>query len=107
MRATWRSAAAAAAGGEGTAFCARVAPAGKAKLTAATQLPCEDSIRLLASQLTPADREAIRTAKITRVTITGDSAVVRYVTTPALAKLGFSGRTSLTKTGDRWLLLGI
>ena len=107
MRATWRAAAAAAASGNGTAFCAQVAPAGKAKLQAQTSLPCEDSVRLLASQLTPADRAAVVGAVVTRVTVTGDTAVIRYETTPKLARFGFTGRTELTRSGDRWLLLGI
>ena len=107
VRSVWRDAANAAAGGDGTAFCAKVAPAGKARLTAQTQLPCEDTIRLLASRLTEADRRAVRGARITAVTVTGGTALVRYATTPTLAKLGFTGRTELTKSGDQWLLLGI
>jgi len=105
--ATWRAGASDAANGNGTAFCARVAPAGKAKLTAQTSLPCEDTVRLLASQLTPADRAAVTGAKVTSVTVTGNTAVVRYESNPRLARYGFTGRTELTKSGDRWLLLGI
>ena len=105
--ATWRAAASDAASGNGTAFCARVAPAGKAKLTAQTSLPCEDTVRLLASQLTPADRATVTGAKVTSVTVTGNAAVVRSENTPRLARYGFTGRTDLTKSGDQWLLLGI
>jgi hypothetical protein len=105
--ATWRIAASDAAHGSGTAFCAMVAPAGKAKLTAQTSLPCEDTVRLLASQLTPEDRAAVTSAKVTGVTVTGNTAVVRYESNPKLARYGFTGRTELTKSGDRWLLLGI
>ena len=104
---TWKIAASDAAQGNGTAFCAKVAPAGKAKLTAQTSLPCEDTVRLLASQLTPADRAAVTGAKVTSVTVTGNTAVVRYESSPRLARYGFTGRTELTKSGDRWLLLGI
>jgi hypothetical protein len=107
VRAAWRAAAVAAAAGSGTAFCARVTPDGQAKIAAATSIPCVDSIRLLGSQLTPADRQAIATAKITKVTVTGATAVVEYVGTPKLAKVGFTGRTTLTKTVDRWLLQGL
>ena len=107
VREVWRSAADAAAAGDGAAFCDRVAPAGKDRLLAQTQLPCEDTIRLLSSRLTDADRRAVRGARITAVTVTGDRALVRYGTTPTLAKLGFTGRTSLTKSGEQWLLLGI
>lgn len=105
--ATWRAAANDAVHGSGTAFCARVAPAGKARLQAQTSLPCEDTVRLLASQLTPADRAAVTNAKVTGVTVTGDTAVVRYVSDPRLARYGFTGRTELAKSGDRWFLLGI
>lgn len=105
--ATWRAAASDAVAGNGTAFCARVAPAGKAKLTAQTSLPCEDTVRLLASQLTPAERASVTGAKVTSVTVTGNTAVVRYENSPRLARYGFTGRTQLTRSGDRWLLLGI
>ena len=107
VREAWRGAADAAAAGDGAAFCARVSPAGRDKLLAQTQLPCEDTIRLLSSRLTDADRRAVREARITAVTVTGDRALVRYTTTPALADLGFTGRTSLTRSGGQWLLLGI
>jgi hypothetical protein len=107
VRQTWRGAATAAAAGDGTAFCARVSPAGRARITAQTQLPCEDTIRLLASRLSDADRRAVLGARITAVTVTGDQAVVRYVTTPTLSKLGFTGRTTLTRSGGQWLLQGI
>jgi len=105
--ATWRTAASEAAHGSGTAFCAQVAPAGKAKIQAQTSLPCEETVQLLASQLTPADRAAVTAAKVTGVTVSGNSAVVRYESNPKLARYGFTGRTELTKSGDRWLLLGI
>jgi len=104
---TWKTAASDAAHGSGTAFCAMVAPAGKAKLTAQTSLPCEDTVRLLASQLTPEDRAAVTGAKVTSVTVTGNTAVVRYETNPRLTRYGFTGRTELTRSGDRWLLQGI
>lgn len=106
VRAAWRVAAVAAASGNGAGFCPRVSVAGRAKLTAATQLPCEDAVRLLGARLTPADRQAITAARITAVSVTGDDAVVRYVTTPALADLGFTGRTELRRVGGRWLLQG-
>ncbi len=107
VRATFRSAAAAAASGNGTVFCSKVAPEGKAKLTARTSLSCVNSIQLLATQLTPADRVAITGAKITGVTVTGDSAVVTYDAPAKLAKLGFTGTTKLTNASGQWLVLGI
>ncbi len=107
VESTWRTAAINASKGNGTAFCAKVAPEGKAKLTQQTSLPCEDAVRLLAGQLTPADRAAVDSAKVTSVTVTGDTAVIRYETTPKLARYGFTGQTSLKKSGNGWLLLGI
>ena len=64
-------------------------------------------MRLLGSQLTPADRAAVTGATVTGVTVTGDTAVVRYETTPKLARFGFTGRTELTRSLSGWLLLGI
>jgi len=107
VRTTWKQAATAAVDGQGTAFCSHVTAAGKAKITARTQLPCEDSIRLLASRLSSADKAVIHDAKITKVTVSGNDAVVTYATTPTLAALGFTGRTTLLKSGGHWLLVGI
>ncbi len=107
VRSTWKKAATAAVDGQGTAFCALATDAGKQKITARTQLPCEDSIRLLASRLSSADKAVIHDAKITKVTVNGNDAVVTYATTPTLAGLGFTGRTTLVKSGGNWLLVGI
>ncbi|HVP02277.1 MAG TPA: hypothetical protein VMT10_06885 [Solirubrobacteraceae bacterium] len=103
----WKQAAGAAVDGQGTTFCALVTDAGKQKITARTQLPCEDSIRLLASRLSAADKAAMHSPKITKVTVSGDNATVTYATTPTLAALGFTGRTLLAKTGGHWMLTGI
>lgn len=62
---------------------------------------------MLASRLTEADRRHVLRAPVRSVTITGDRALVRYETTARLQKLGFTGRTSLTRSGGQWLLLGI
>ncbi len=107
VKTTWKQAATAAVDGQGTAFCSHVTAAGKAKITARTQLPCEDSIRLLASRLSAADKAVIHDAKITKVTVNGNDAVVTFATTPTLAALGFTGRTTLVKSGGHWLLVGI
>ena len=107
VRSTWKDAAAAAAGGDATHFCALVTSAGKQAITSQTSLPCEDSVRLLGSRLTTADKAAIRTAKITKITVRGDDATVTYVMDASLAKLGFTGRTSLHRSSGHWLLLGV
>ncbi len=107
VRTAWRAAADEAAGGDGEALCARITTAGQDRIAAQTQLPCADSVRVIASRLTDADRASIRDAQITSVTVAGDTAVVTYTGTPALAKVGFTGRTRFTKSGDQWLLAGI
>ncbi len=107
MRTTWRAAAGEAAAGDGEALCARITEAGQERIRAQTQLPCEDAVRLLASRLSDAEREAVRRAPITQVTVAGERAVVTYRSTPALKKVGFTGRTELEQSGERWLLSGI
>jgi len=107
VRAAWRAAATAAATGDGDTFCARVTASGRAELTERTQLRCEDAITLLAARLTAEDRRQVLGAPVRSVTITGDRALVRYETTARLARLGFTGRTSLTRSGGQWLLQGI
>ena len=107
VRSTWKDAAAAAAAGDGTRFCALVTSSGKQAITSRTSLPCEDSVRLLGSRLSTADKAAIRDATITKVTVRGDDATVTYVMDASLAKLGFTGRTSLHRSSGHWLLLGV
>ena len=107
VRSTWKDAATAAAEGDGTHFCALVTSAGKRAITSQTSLPCEDSVRLLGSRLSAADKAAIRGAKITKVTVHGDDATVTYVMDASLAKLGFTGRTSLHRSSGHWLLIGV
>lgn len=106
VRSTWDRAVAAALAGEGERFCAMATPAAQATIARRVGLTCADAIRLLQVRLRPADRAAVRAAA-PRVTVTGDRAVVRYTTTPALAKLGFTGRTRLLRTGATWRLQGI
>lgn len=107
VRTTWRAAAGEAAAGDGEALCARITEAGRERIRAETKLPCEDAVRLLASRLSEAEREAVRSAPITQVTVTGERAVVGYESTAALRKVGFTGRTELEKSGGQWLLSGI
>jgi hypothetical protein len=106
VRATWQRAVDAALAGDGAAFCALATPAARSELTERTQLPCPDAIRLLQVRLTDADRAAVRAAD-PQVTVTGGRAVVRYETTPALAELGFTGRTRLERRAGAWRLQGI
>lgn len=106
VTATWQRAMDAALTGDGDAFCALATPAARDELTARTQLPCPDAIRVLQVRLTERDRAALRAATPT-VTVAGERAVVRYETTPALAKLGFTGRTRLERVAGAWRLRGI
>lgn len=106
VRAVWARAVAAAVAGEGERFCALATPAAQATIARQVKLPCADAIGLLQIRLKPADRAAIWAAA-PRVSVAGNRAVVRYRTTPALAKVGFTGRTRLIKTGGTWRLQGI
>lgn len=105
-RATWQRAMDAALAGDGETFCALATPGARAELTARTELPCPDAIRVLQVRLTARDRAVLRAAAPT-VTVTGERAVVRYQTTPALAKVGFTGRTRLERAAGAWRLQGI
>lgn len=106
VRATWERALAAALAGEGARFCALATPAAQARIAARVGLPCPDAIRLLQVRLRPADR-AVLDAAVPRVRVAGERATVRYRTTRALAKLGFTGRTRLIRTAGTWRLQGI
>jgi hypothetical protein len=107
VRTTWSEAARAAADGQGTVFCALTAAEGRQVITARTSLACEDSVRLLAARLSAADKAAIRRARITRVEIDGDTAVVSYALDASLARFGFTGQTTLAREDGEWRLLGI
>jgi hypothetical protein len=107
VRSTWSDAARAAADGAGTRFCALASATGRQAIAARTSLPCEDSVRLLAGQLTAADRAAIRGAHITGVEVQGDTAVVTYELDRSLAQFGFTGETTLVREEGQWRLQGI
>jgi hypothetical protein len=107
VRAAWRKASQALASGSATDFCGLVSADGKETIKERAGLSCEDAIRLLGSQLGPGDRTRIRDAEIVRVDVSGDEATVRYESSPALAKVGFTGRTSMVRVDGRWLLRGV
>lgn len=106
-RDAWRKASVAAASGDATGFCNLVSERGRQLITSRTDLSCEDSMRMLGGLLGSADRTAIRNARILDVDVRDGRAIVTYANPPALAKLGFTGRTVLEKAGDRWLLSGL
>ena len=107
VRAAWESAARAAADGNATEFCALVSPDGRQEIAARTGgLECESAVRLLASRLNAREKDVIRATEIAKVEVHGDEATVSYATTGALAKVGFTGRTSMQKIDERWLLRG-
>jgi hypothetical protein len=106
VRSAWEAAAGAAAAGDATTFCDLVSTEGRETISSRVGLGCEDAIRLLASQLEAGEKAAIEAAEITAVDLDGDVATVRYESSAALAKLGFSGRTSMARVDDRWLLQG-
>jgi hypothetical protein len=107
VRAVWTDAARAAADGAGARFCALTTAAGRQAITARTSLACDDSVRLLAGQLSAADKTAIREARITGVEVDGDTAVVTYALDASLARFGFTGETTLTREDGEWRLQGI
>jgi hypothetical protein len=107
VRSAWKGAASAAAAGDATEFCERVSAEGRDTLAERLGVSCEDAIRLLAPRLDARDRRAIEDAEITSVEVSGDEATVRYESTAALAKLGFTGRTTMIRVDDRWLLEGV
>jgi hypothetical protein len=107
-RAVWETAAKAVAEGNATEFCALVSAEGRREIATRTGgLGCESAVRLLASRLNTHDRDVIRTTEITQVEVQGDEAIVEYATTDALAEVGFTGRTSMQRIDERWLLRGV
>jgi hypothetical protein len=107
VRAAWETAAKAVAEGNATEFCTLVSAEGREEIAARTGgLECESAVRLLASRLNARDKDGIRTTEITKVEVQGDEATVSYATTDALAKVGFTGRTSMQRIDERWLLRG-
>jgi hypothetical protein len=108
VRAAWETAANAVADGNATEFCALVSVAGRDQIAARTGgLQCESAVRLLAARLTPREKEQIRATEIANVEVAGDAATVSYQTSGALTAVGFTGRTSLRRIDERWLLEGI
>jgi hypothetical protein len=108
VRSAWVAAAHAVADGNATRFCSLVSAEGKREIARRTGgLGCESAVRLLGSRLSAGDMNTIRGAEITNVDIHGDAATVSYQSSGALAKVGFTGRTSMRKVGERWLLSGL
>jgi hypothetical protein len=107
VRAVWTDAARAAADGAGTRFCDLATDTGRQTITARTSLPCEDSVRLLASRLSARDKAAIRAARITAVDVDGGTAIVTYALDASLARFGFTGETTLVREDGAWRLQGI
>jgi hypothetical protein len=108
VRAAWESASHAVADGNATRFCELVSAEGREEIAARTGgLDCESAVRLLASRLDGPDKDTIRAAEITGVEVRGDDATVSYETSAALSEVGFTGRTSMRRIDDRWLLRGV
>jgi hypothetical protein len=107
VKATWQSALKAVGSGDAAKLCSLVSPAAQKQLTASTHLSCEDTIKLVASRLSAADRAAAAHAAIRAVTVRGNQATISYATTPALSAIGLKGQVKLTKSGDTWLISGL
>ena len=107
IRSAWEAASHAVAAGDATGFCTMVTVEGRRMIGRMTKLSCEDAVRLLSSRLNPADKSAIRAARITEIEVDGDAATVTYEVSAALAKVGFTGHTAMSRVGGHWLLRGV
>lgn len=108
VRSAWVAAAHAVADGSATRFCSLVSEEGRREIARRTGgLECESAVRLLGARLGREDEDAIRGAEITKIDVRGDDATVSYESSSALSKVGFTGRTSMRKVDERWLLSGL
>ena len=108
VRSAWNAAAHAVATGDATRFCELVSAEGKREIARRTGgLECESAVRLLGARLGAGDKDAIRGAEVTKIEVRGDAATVNYESSGALAKVGFTGRTSMLEVDGRWLLSGL
>lgn len=105
VKSDWRTAATAMARGDGATACKYFTPAVSSTLSSSAGSSCQDAVSTLAAPLTAADRAGLANAPITSVTVSGDNATITYKLTPGLSKLGFKGRSRLTKSSSgRWLI---
>ena len=108
VRSAWGAAARAVADGSATEFCSLVSAEGKREIARRTGgLECESAVRLLGARLGAGEKDAIRDAEITKIDVRGDDATVSYESSGALSKVGFTGRTSMRKVDEQWLLSGL
>ena len=105
VKSDWRAAASAMARGDGATACKYFTPAVSSTLSSSSGASCQDAVSELAAPLTAADRASLANATITSVTVSGDNATITYKLTPGLSKLGFKGRSRLTRSSSgRWLI---
>jgi hypothetical protein len=108
VRSAWQAAADAVADGNATRFCSLVSAEGKREIARRTGgLECESAVRLLGSRLSAREMTSIRGAEITKIDLRGENATVSYESSGALAKVGFTGRTTMRKVGEQWMLSGL
>lgn len=108
VRSRWVAAAHAVADGGATEFCSLVSAEGKREIARRTGgMECESAVRLLGARLGAEDKDAIRGAEITKIDLRGDNATVSYKSSSALSKVGFTGRTSMRKVDEQWMLSGL
>jgi hypothetical protein len=100
----WHAAAVAMADGDGKTACSHFTQAVSGTLSSSSGLSCADAVKDLAAPLTTSDRDGVKAAKATVVTLAGANATVAYPLTPGLRKLGFTGRSRLARVGGRWLI---
>lgn len=101
----WHAAANNLANGNGAGFCADISTGEKVLVASlSSDQSCPKAVTLLANSLTAAEKQGIRSAVITKVTIKGNKATVTVKSTPALQKIGFAGTSTMIKSNGKWVL---
>lgn len=100
----WRQAATAMANEDGATACKDFTATVMRTLESSSGASCPAAIKQLAAPLTAAERSGVAAAKVLRVTVSGDRATIEYALGPGLKKLGFTGRSRLTRSAGRWLI---
>jgi hypothetical protein len=107
VRSTWQSALAAVGAGDAAKLCSLLTTGAQSAISAQSHLSCADTVKLLASGLSAADRTAASHAAIRSVTVNGKRATIVFKPTPGLSRLGLNGTITLQKVGSHWLISGI
>jgi hypothetical protein len=107
VRSTWQSALKAVGADDAAKLCSLLTAQARGQISARSHLSCADTVKVLGSQLSPAERTAASHSAIKALTVNGDHATIRFAATPGLQRLGLHGTVTLTKVGGHWLLSGL